>query len=295
MEYYADGKSFTFETEIRDNPVLRESFFGLARQTFRLDFEPWYQGGGWQDRYLPHTLVYHGQVVANVSVNRMDFLMDGVSRSLIQLGTVMTHPDYRGMGLSRFLMETVLHIWNGRCDGVYLFANDTVLDFYPKFGFIRAEETQFFLPAAPQRQIPLRRLDLDLPADRSLLLNAYRRSNPFSAFSMENNEGLLLFYALGPFREFLYAPPWENAAVILEKDGDTLFCHELLGQWPDVFAETLNRLASPGIRRIGLGFTPKDQNLSFSCASGEEHLFVLAGGANPFAGHKRFFPQISHA
>ena len=102
MQYIIRGKSFVFTTEIRDNTTLRKSFFSLARQTFDLDFEPWYQCGGWQDRYLPHALVCGEQVAANVSVNRMDFQLDGRRRTYLQLGTVMTHPDYRGMDCPAF-------------------------------------------------------------------------------------------------------------------------------------------------------------------------------------------------
>lgn len=295
MQYIIRGKSFVFTTEIRDNTTLRKSFFSLARQTFDLDFEPWYQCGGWQDRYLPHALVCGEQVAANVSVNRMDFQLDGRRRTYLQLGTVMTHPDYRGMGLSRFLMEWILQNWSDRCDGIYLFANDTVLDFYPKFGFLPAEEAQVFFPSSPQQPIPLRRINPDNPKDRALLIQSYRRSNPFSAFSMENNEGLLLFYALGPFRHFLYTPPEENAVAILEEDGDTLFCHELLGEWSGSLFQTLNRLTQPHIRKIGLGFTPKDTLPGQIWQPGEDHLFVLGKKENPFAVRKLFFPLISHA
>lgn len=295
MQYIIRGKSFVFTTEIWDNTTLRKSFFSLARQTFDLDFEPWYQCGGWQDRYLPHALVCGEQVAANVSVNRMDFQLDGRRRTYLQLGTVMTHPDYRGMGLSRFLMEWILQNWSDRCDGIYLFANDTVLDFYPKFGFLPAEEAQVFFPSSPQQPIPLRRINPDNPKDRALLIQSYRRSNPFSAFSMENNEGLLLFYALGPFRHFLYTPPEENAVAILEEDGDTLFCHELLGEWSGSLFQTLNRLTQPHIRKIGLGFTPKDTLPGQIWQPGEDHLFVLGKKENPFAARKPFFPLISHA
>ena len=295
MQYTIRGKSFVFTTEIRDNTTLRKSFFSLARQTFDLDFEPWYQCGGWQDRYLPHALVCGEQVAANVSVNRMDFQLDGRRRTYLQLGTVMTPPDYRGMGLSRFLMEWILQNWSDRCDGIYLFANDTVLGFYPKFGFLPAAEAQIFSPSSPQQPIPLRRINPDNPKDRALLIQSYRRSNPFSAFSMENNEGLLLFYALGPFRHFLYTPPEENAVAILEEDGDTLFCHELLGEWSGSLFQTLNRLTQPHIRKIELGFTPKDTLPGQIWQPGEDHLFVLGKKENPFAARKLFIPLISHA
>ena len=52
----------------------------------------------------------------------------------------MTRPGHRGRGLARRLMEEVLRDWSGRCDGMFLFANGTVLDFYPRFGFRRAAQ-----------------------------------------------------------------------------------------------------------------------------------------------------------
>ncbi|MDD3192938.1 MAG: GNAT family N-acetyltransferase [Oscillospiraceae bacterium] len=295
MEYRANGQTFTFTTDIRDDPARRESFFALARRTFGLDFEPWYRGGGWQDRYIPHALVLDGAVAANISVNPIDFMLDGTSRPFVQLGTVMTHPDFRGMGLSRFLMEAVLQIWRPRCDCLYLFANDTVLDFYPKFGFVPAPEFQPIWAAAPATPILRQRLDPDDPADQALLLAAYRRSNPYSAFSMEDNEGLFSFYILGPFRECLYSLPGQNAVAILEEDGDTLFCQEILGRPSVELAELLNGLAAPDFRRVVLGFTPNDPGLRLSYSPGEEHLFLLAEGGNPFEERKILFPQISHA
>ncbi len=295
MTLQKNGHSFSFTDQVRDDPDLRESLFSLARQVFSLDFAPWYQGGGWQDRYIPHALVLDGQVAANVSVNPIDFLLDGVRSSYVQLGTVMTHPDFRGMGLSRFLLETVLEAWKDRCDCLYLFANDTVLDFYPKFGFVPAKEAQPVFPVVPGRPIPRRRLCPDLPENRALILNAYRQSNPFSAFSMEGNEGLLLFYALGPFRDMVYELTDQNTVAILEEDGEVLYCHELLGRPKIGLLPLLEGMAGPETRQIRLGFTPKSGLVSSSFLPGEEHLFVLAGKDNPFKTKDLLFPQISHA
>lgn len=290
-----NGHRFSFTDQVRKSPDLRESFFSLARQVFSLDFAPWYQGGGWGDRYIPHALVLGRQVAANVSVNTIDFLLNGVRRTYVQLGTVMTHPDFRGMGLSRFLLETVLDAWRDRCDCLYLFANDTVLDFYPRFGFVPAKEAQPVFPIVPGQPLPRRRLCPDLPEDRALLFKTYRQSNPFSAFSMDGNEGLFLFYVLGPFRDMLYELPGQSAVAILEEDGEVLYCHELLGRPKIGLLPLLEGLAGPGIRQIRLGFTPRPGLLPLRFLPGEEHLFVLAGKENPFAAKSLFFPQISHA
>lgn len=295
MTLQKNGFHFAFTDQVRDNPDLRESFFSLARQVFSLDFAPWYQGGGWGDRYIPHALILDRQVAANVSVNVMDFLLDGVRRTYVQLGTVMTHPDFRGLGLSRFLMETVLAAWKDRCDGLYLFANDTVLNFYPKFGFVPAKEAQPVFPMVPGQPLPRRRLSPDRPEDRALIVSAYRRSNPFSAFSMEENAGLLLFYALGPFRDMFYELTGQNAVAVLEEDGEVLFCHDLFGKPQLGLLPLLKGLAGPDTRQVRLGFTPRPGQLSCGFLPGEEHLFVLSGKDNPFKTKDLFFPQISHA
>ena len=118
--------------------ALRRSFDALAQRTFGLTFEDWYQNGFWGDDYVPYSVVVDGAVAANVSVNRTDFVLDGEKKRFIQLGTVMTDERYRGRGMIRRLMAEVERDCAGKADGVYLFANDTVLDFYPKFGFRRA-------------------------------------------------------------------------------------------------------------------------------------------------------------
>ena len=112
-----------------------------------------YQEGGWGTDYIPHVLADGQTVAANVSVNKMTFLHRGKRRQWIQLGTVMTHPDYRGNGLGRFLMEKILSEYKNS-EAVYLFANDTVLDYYPKFGFQPSREFHCTFPL-PELPVPL--------------------------------------------------------------------------------------------------------------------------------------------
>lgn len=74
----------------RRDDRLRASFNELAGETFGLDFEDWYRNGYWGEDYNPHSIVIDGEVAANVSVNRTDFIRRGERIRLIQLGTVMT-------------------------------------------------------------------------------------------------------------------------------------------------------------------------------------------------------------
>ena len=123
----------------RDNKELRDSFNELAGKVFGLNFEGWYQNGYWKDAYDPYSVIIDGKVVSNVSVNRCDMNYKDRVVHLIQLGTVMTDPGFRGKGYSRLLMERVLKDNEG-ADGIYLYGSDSVVEFYPRFGFKESRE-----------------------------------------------------------------------------------------------------------------------------------------------------------
>ena len=78
------------QKNIKNDSYLRRSFFQLAKNTFDLSFEQWYQNGYWTDSYIPYVLHENGTVVANASVNIIDTLWQGEKKRYIQLGTVMT-------------------------------------------------------------------------------------------------------------------------------------------------------------------------------------------------------------
>ena len=199
--------------------ALRRSFDALAQRTFGLTFEDWYQNGFWGDDYVPYSVVVDGAVAANVSVNRTDFVLDGEKKRFIQLGTVMTDERYRGRGMIRRLMAEVEHDCAGKADGVYLFANDTVLDFYPKFGFCRAAEVRYARAlepcgAASAVRVPMRDRD---SWDR--LTAVIRSSAPCGRFSLCGNTGLPLFYVSKFMQDCVYRVAPETYAVAELEDG----------------------------------------------------------------------------
>ena len=126
----------------RNDKELRDSFNELAGKVFGLNFEGWYQNGFWKEAYDPYSVIEDGKVVSNISVNRCDMNYKGKTVHLIQLGTVMTDPDYRGRGYARLLMERVMEDITD-ADGIYLYGNDSVAEFYPKFGFAESKEYCF--------------------------------------------------------------------------------------------------------------------------------------------------------
>ena len=129
--------------DYRDTKELRDSFNELAKKVFNLSFEEWYQNGFWKENYNPVSIVIEGKEVSNVSVNKSNMNYNWNILKLLQLWTVMTAPEYRGNGYVRILMDEIMKEYEGKVDGIYLYANDSVLDFYPKFGFVTKPEFQY--------------------------------------------------------------------------------------------------------------------------------------------------------
>ncbi|MFD2115180.1 GNAT family N-acetyltransferase [Paenibacillus yanchengensis] len=296
MEHYIDGKKYTFDNNIRDNKEVRLSFDELSQKTFDLSFEQWYQSGYWVDKYIPYVLLDGERVVSNVSVNIIEFMWESERKRYVQLGTVMTDSEYRGKGLSRVLMERVLEEWEAKCDAIYLFANDTVLDFYAKFGFVKANEYEHHMSITAKNKAA-RKLDMLNKADRELLVDRYKYSNPFSALPMMDNIGLLMFYCLQFMKDNIYYVEDCEAVVIAEQDNDTLICFDIFCDNKYDIADILSIVASKQTTDIVLGFTPKEViNCRITLLQQEDTtLFVLSNKDNIFKDNQLMFPLLSHA
>lgn len=290
------GHALVLDTDISQHAERRASFNRLAERTFGLSFEAWYQRGGWTDRYRPYALLCQGQVVASVSVSRIDTAIDGRPKRFLQLGTVMTDEAFRGLGLSRWLMERVLMEWRGRCDGIYLYANDGVRDFYPRFGFAQAQEYQAAVDVTPGGGA-VRRLDMESAGDTALLHEAYRRNNPFSRMPMLDGWGLVLFHCMGPLRDGVYRVEAADAIVILGEEAGAPLCYDILGGEASSVAQILAPFIRAGGERMRLGFAPKDipEEAMTPLIEEDTTLFVLDGMENPFALRRTMLPLLSRA
>ena len=241
---------------------------------------------------MPYTLFDGGRAVSNVSVNRMELLLDGQARSCVQLGTVMTAPAYRGRGLSRRLMEAVL----AECAGetVFLFANESVLEFYPRFGFQKKAQVRFSMDLGRPRGRG-RRLDMASAGDRELLLRHYKKTNPFSKIQTVNGENLLMFYCAGPMAECVSYLPDFDAVAVAEAEGDVLHCYDVYCGAGQSLPDILEALAPPGTRRVRLEFTPVDPApFETSPVPDEEDAMFVLNDTGIFGWEPFLFPVISH-
>ncbi|WP_212004795.1 GNAT family N-acetyltransferase [Chitinophaga sp. HK235] len=297
MKYRINGKEYTYSSNVRNNDHIRLSFDQLSSTVFDLSFENWYRNGYWDNDYVPHVLINEdNQVVANVSVNIMHILYHGRPKTCLQLGTVMTHADYRHQGLSKWLMERVFEEWQGRYETMYLYANDSVLDFYPKFGFVKAYEYRHRTRSLQRRTGKVRQLDMQMESDRQLLNDQYTLNNPYSVLSVIGNKGLLMFYCTQLMSEHIYYLADFNAVAVVEYHGDTMMCHDIFCADGYNMTDILSVLMKDNTTEIILGFTPKDFTgfQSFLLREEDTTLMILDNPENFFPGNQIQFPSLSH-
>lgn len=281
----------------RDQNDLRHSFNALAEKTFGgLSFEEWYQNGYWGDRYNPCSIVIDGKVTANVSINLIDFMWNGQRKHFIQLGTVMTEEHFRNRGLIRQIMEEVDKEYGRTIDGMYLFANDSVLDFYPRFGFRKVMEYRCTKPFSTAQECCAVPVPMQSRNDWHKLEDIMRQSVPYSRFNMVDNDNLIMFYLTSFMQDNVYYDRKHDAYVIAEIEEDTLTVHNIFSREKHPVDDILMAFGR-NIRQIVLGFTPMDAEGYTVSAFREDDctLFVKGSGFDAFEDDKVIFPTLSHA
>lgn len=240
----------------RNEDALRASFNQLALKTFGIDFEPWYQRGFWTERYDPYSVVENGRVIANVSVNHMDMHILGERKKLIQLGTVMTDPQYRSRGLIRMLMEEIRQEF-ADADGMFLFANDSVLEFYPKFGFRKGTEYEYRRPFSSAGTCRMEQVPMDDPQKWAMLRKAMVSSCFQSGCDMLDNPGLMFFYIFDDLSDCVYYSRELDAWVIARLEEQTLHILQIFSK-NNVSIDAVAEAFGGGIQWVKLGFAPED-------------------------------------
>ncbi|MBQ9887207.1 MAG: GNAT family N-acetyltransferase [Lachnospiraceae bacterium] len=279
----------------RENDELRLSLNGLAKKTFGLDFEGWYRNGYWKDNYNPYSIVVDGRVVSNVSVNTIDIVWDGEVKHFIQLGTVMTDEAYRNKGLMKIIMKEIENDYKG-VDGMYLYANDSVLNFYPKFGFKQSSEYKYSKSVEITKQRSMKQVPM---ADRQAwdkLVKIINKSVPCGRFEMTGNSGLIMFYITNFMQECVFYDKALDVYVIAEPEDENLLIHNVFSEKPVKLDKVIEAFGSE-IKHVELGFTPYDcEDYDCELINEEDTTFFVKGKLlEGFENAKLMFPTLSHA
>lgn len=276
----------------RDNKALRDSFNALTEQTFGLNFENWYQMGYWGDNYNPYSVVMDGKIVANVSVNRTDMCIGGEIKRLYQLGTVMTAPEYRSRGLIRAIMAEIEKDTRD-ADGIYLFGNDNVVEFYPKFGFVPGKEYLYTKAVSQNGESLWKNVPMDTKENRDALAAAMKASTFRTGCTMVDNPELIFFYVAQFMQKCVYHWEEKDTWVIAEPEEGNLLLHNVFST-REISLDAVIAAFGTEIKTVTLGFAPENtEGFTVEAYHEEDCNFFTKGDI--FGDKKLRIPSLSHA
>lgn len=179
-------------------------------------------------------------------------------------------------------------------DGIYLFANDQVLNFYPKFGFIKNKEYQYSKLVDVKNDKQILHINMTDSINRIKFLETAKNCVNNERFSM-HNFGLIAFMTTGPMINNIYYCPGEDAYVVADIKGELLI-HQIISLHRVNLDSIINSFGNT-IGKVYLGFTPYDSEGYEINEYYEEDctLFCLGKDFENIDKRKLMFPTLSHA
>ena len=293
-------EQFKFITKYMENDKYRKSFNELAIKTFNIDFDEWFKEGFLDENYINYSFLSGEKVVANVSVNKFFIMYNGKMNKAIQLGTVMADEEHRNKGLIRKLMDKILKEYE-EYDLIYLFANKSVLDFYPKFGFKRVIEGKYEIDTNQIEDIELNndnimKLDLENDEHKRLIKKIAQKRVPVSQKLCAIKDMWPLYvYCNYEFRDELYYLKQEKIIVILKRENDVVELYDILSENHFDLDNIISQVIKKEDKRLKLKFVPDSTKYTVDFElidKTEDYLFVLEGKETLSDGI--LFPKTSH-
>jgi len=245
----------------QETPSLQDAFIEFVPQVFPgVSFRAWRERDGWDDRYTVFALSEGDRIVASASRQQMDVVLLGKRMRAWQLSAVGTLPDRQSRGLQTRIMQRLMQ-HTPSYELMFLFGNESVLQFYPRFGFQQLSEWMFQAECslAPDAgQPPLRTLDVARAEDRALLFRIAADAAPVSRhFAATNHGRIVLWYCSNFMPNVLRYVPEHDAIIAVEQSGDLLHVYDVLAPVAFDLKAVLPRVSSAPVSRIELGFSPE--------------------------------------
>ncbi|OGO79358.1 MAG: hypothetical protein A2Y23_01070 [Clostridiales bacterium GWB2_37_7] len=243
---------YQFIKDYKDNDEYRLSFNRLAKRTFGIDFETWYQQGFWNDDYICYSYIKDNEVISNVSLSIMTLIINGKEQKAIQIGTVMTDPDYRRQGLAYQLMKKILEDYDDEL--YFLAADDDAKPLYRKCGFESIDENQYIIDLTGYQRIKDPLKPMDIPPNK--MLEIKKQSQPLSSIlSARGDEHVFMFYYTLGYRKSIYQLQ-PDIYVVFEIDGVELHLYDILSPKKVNLQEIIEQIISKDVHMVFCHFAP---------------------------------------
>ena len=220
-------------SDVNQHPVFFQFVDSVFRGGRAETWTVWRGRGGWTADYEVFALVEGGSIVGTIGRSRMYLVIGGENRVGYQLGAVATLERHRGQGVARQLMEWVVDSLDQADQPVILFANNSVLDFYPRFGFKRLPQRRSVAAAALHPAgVQAPRCDLSNASDRARLAALCARARPTRGCLTARDYYWLALWNLTCEPIALSWVPEHDAAIAFAVENESLIIHDVITTQP---------------------------------------------------------------
>lgn len=295
-------EEYKFLKNYISDDVYRKSFSDLAISTFGINFDEWYRQGYLGENYINYSYLCEEKVVANVSVNKFNIIYNGKVKIAIQLGTVMTNENYRNKSLIRKLMNIIFKEYE-ECELIYLFANKSVLDFYPKFGFKRVVEGKYEMNLKQLSELQLENnaiIKLDINKDEHITILKKLQEDRFPVsqrLGIIKDKNLLDLYCNCEYGEDLYYITEEDVIVIFRREEDIVKIYDILSKDKFNLDNIISKVIIKNDKKIQFSFIPESSNYKIEFEledKSDSALFIKVGEEKLKLEDGILFPETSH-
>ena len=219
----------------------------LITDVFGFSFASWHELNLWDERYESYSIIENGRMLSNICIFKTDLLINGKLIEAHQYGTVSTGKEYRGQGLSKMLMEYI-HLKYPDVPA-FLFANPSVVDFYPRFGFRRIIES---------RQVIRKKINNECHGVKlSYTDERLRNRATFSNIAdCVNTYPIQMFHMMMECPDKIYYIEKFNAIVIAEQNETSLYIADIIAEREIDFDSLCEYLPFSNVDYVEFGFSP---------------------------------------
>lgn len=223
----------------------------LIMHTFGFSFDKWHAKNVWNDDYELYSIIENGIMLANISVYKMKMIINGENRDYLQFGSVATRKEYRGKGLSKKLMEHIFSIYpDTPC---FLHGGDSVVEFYPKFGFKPIAYKQPYINCKLKNSGEMIKLNITNPKVDKYLKE---RTQYSKVFDCTNQYAINWFHLLYGHQNNIYEIPQLEVMIIAYQQDNKLTICDIVTSKPVSFEKIVLYLYFEGVDIIQFDFNP---------------------------------------
>lgn len=241
----------------------------------------------WDENYESYSIIENGEIVSNICVYMTQILFNHKQYSALSVGAVATKKEYRGRGLSRALMEHIIKKHENT--PMYLSANDSVVGFYPRFGFKRVYEKLPVWECEINNDVMPYKLSCD---DPKVWDYVYKRVNFSQKLDCLNTACVNIFHIYaGYLKDCIYELPEIDTMVIAEKRGDILKLIGVFSLKEIHFSDLVRHLPFANVKKIEFGFMPCWPDVHYTMQAYETDPLFVRGLRCDLGDFK--FPELS--